>query len=241
MPARARRLCYHPGFLGGGLIESALTPERIAQGLTYYVVLLFSLSFHEAAHAWTALRLGDDTAARDGRITLNPLVHIDPVGTLLVPLLGFVWSGIPLLAWAKPTPVVAANFHAGWYRRGQILTAGAGPLSNFALALIFTVALFIYSRSGLAPESSLALLALIETGVLMNVALAVFNLVPLPPLDGSWIASHGLPRRLGDAYDRLVEPYGSWLLLLAVASGLLAKLTLPVIVTIRSMLHALAT
>jgi Zn-dependent protease len=223
------------------LIESVLTPERIAQGLTYYVVLLFSVSFHEAAHAWTALRLGDDTAARQGRITLNPIVHIDPVGTVLVPLLGFVWSGIPLLAWAKPTPVHAVHFRAGWFRRGQILTAGAGPASNLILALVFTAALFIYTRSGLQPEDSLALLVLIETGVLMNVALAVFNLVPLPPLDGSWIASHGLPRSLGEAYDRLVEPYGSWLLLLAVASGLLTKLTSPVIVSIRSILHALAS
>lgn len=218
-----------------------LTPERIAQGLTYYVVLLFSVSFHEAAHAWTAHRLGDDTAARDGRISLNPIVHIDLVGTVLVPVLAFVWGGIPLLAWARPTPVVAANFRQGWFRRGQVLVAAAGPLSNVLLALAFTVALFVFLRAGVSPEAGLPVRALIETGVIMNVALAVFNLVPLPPLDGAWVASFGLPHRLGQAYDRVVEPYGQWLLLIAFATGLLSMLTVPVIVVIRAFLYRLAS
>lgn len=223
------------------MLESALTPERIAQGLTYYVVLLFSVSFHEAAHAWTALRMGDDTAQRAGRISLNPIVHIDPIGTVLMPLIGFFYNGIPLLAWARPTPVQPANFRPGLFRRGQILTAGAGPASNAVLALVFTLALFVYVRSGVSPEAGLPLQALIETGVIMNVALAVFNLVPLPPLDGSWIASWALPRGLADAYDRVVEPYGQWLLLIAFASGLLSRVIVPIIAGIRAFLYHLAS
>src|SRR5512143_3617615 len=99
-----------------------MTPDRIAWGITSYVVLLFSLSFHEAAHAWVAHRLGDDTAEREGRVSLNPLVHIDPIGTILMPLIQFFASGIPVLAWAKPTPYVAANFHRDTpLRRGHVL------------------------------------------------------------------------------------------------------------------------
>ncbi len=102
-----------------------LTPERIALALMGYVVLLFSLSVHESAHGWMALRMGDDTAARQGRITLNPLSHIDPFGTVLIPLLQFLYSGIPLLGWAKPTPVGAHNFRR--LARGHVLVALAGP------------------------------------------------------------------------------------------------------------------
>ena len=100
-----------------------LTPEKIAMGLTTYVVLLFSLSVHESAHGWMALQMGDDTALREGRISLNPLVHIDPIGTLLIPLLQIFGAGIPLLGWAKPTPVGAHNFRK--LARGHILVAGA--------------------------------------------------------------------------------------------------------------------
>ncbi len=116
-----------------------LTAERIAMALMGYVVLLFSLSVHESAHAWMALRMGDDTAARQGRITLNPLPHIDPFGTLLIPLLQFLYTGIPLLGWAKPTPVAAHNFRQ--LSRGHVLVALAGPASNLLLALLATAAL----------------------------------------------------------------------------------------------------
>jgi Zn-dependent protease len=213
-----------------------LTPDRIAWGLTYYVVLLFSLSVHESAHGWMAARMGDDTALRQGRVTLNPLAHIDPVGTLLIPLLQIFWGGVPLLGWAKPTPVGAHNFRR--LARGHILVAGAGPVSNLVLALLFTGALFLGLRSG-ARESE-PFMAILTTGVQMNVVLALFNLLPLPPLDGSWVASWGLPRSIARNYDRIVEPYGSWILLILFATGILGRLLAPFVHILSNFLFHLA-
>jgi Zn-dependent protease len=214
--------------------------DRIALGLTYYIVLLFSLSVHESAHGWTALRLGDATAFHQGRVSLNPIVHIDPIGTLLIPLLQiFSPLGIPLMGWARPTPVDARNFRPGWLARGQVLVAGAGPASNLLLALLFSAGLFVALRADVDPALRRPVFALLETGVLMNVALAVFNLVPLPPLDGSWIASWGLPRHVAARYDRIAEPYGQWILLILFATGLLGVVTSPVIVAIRNFLYRL--
>jgi Zn-dependent protease len=212
-----------------------LTPDRMAMGLTYYVVLLFSLSVHESAHGWMALQIGDDTAARQGRITLNPLSHIDPVGTVLVPLLQFLWGGVPLLAWARPTPVGAENFRR--LARGHVLVAGAGPASNLILALLFTAGLYAGRHSSLAGSD--AALALLNTGVQMNVFLALFNLVPLPPLDGSWVASWGLPRSVAARYDRVVEPYGQWILLILFATGVLGMLLLPFVQALSTFLYRL--
>jgi Zn-dependent protease len=217
-------------------------PEFIAKFITSYVVLLFSLSFHESAHAWMALRMGDDTAARLGRITLNPIAHIDPFGTVLMPLLQVLVGGLPLLAWAKPTPVQANNFRAGMFRKGQILVAGAGPVSNLILAIVFTVALFVYVRVAPGPITQTdAIGRLLVTGVVMNIALAIFNLVPLPPLDGSWIASWGLPRNLAAHYDRIVEPYGGMILLALVASGAVNWIIGPPIIFLQTLLFRLAS
>jgi Zn-dependent protease len=203
-----------------------LTPERLAEWVTYYIVLLFSVSVHESAHAWTALKMGDDTAARQGRISLNPLVHIDPIGTVLMPLMQLFLSSIPILAWAKPTPVGAHNFRK--LARGHILVAGAGPASNMILAAIFTGVYAILVRAGFESGDSPALFAIVRAGIVMNVGLAIFNLVPLPPLDGSWILSWGLPRRFAAVYDRVAEPYGQYILLLLIFTGALRFVVEPV-------------
>jgi Zn-dependent protease len=206
-------LCYDPGFFEEDVTE--LTPQVVALALTYYVVLLFSVSFHESAHAYAALRMGDPTAQREGRISLNPLVHIDPIGTVLMPLLQFVFSGAPLLAWAKPTPYNPANFRRDVTQaRGHVMVAGAGPISNLVLAGGFAAALFGIARSGLMDHAGVAVLKVLATGIQLNVALMLFNLVPIPPLDGSKVAAWGLPPALGQRYATAVEGFGPWLLLL---------------------------
>ena len=219
-----------------------LTPERIAQGLTYYVVLLFSLSFHESAHAWMASRMGDNTARDLGRVTLNPAPHFDFLGTFVIPMIQiFGPQGIPLMGWAKPTPVQSQNFRPGMLARGQVLVAGAGPASNLVLALIFTVVLFLAVRLGVASVTARdPVFELIKTGVLINVALAVFNMVPLPPLDGSWVASWGLPRALAEPYDRIMQPYGQFILLALFVTGILSWVVSPLIVGILQLLFRIA-
>jgi Zn-dependent protease len=215
-----------------------LTPEQILYGLTAYVVLLLAISVHEAAHAWAALRMGDDTAARLGRISLNPLDHIDPIGTVLIPLIQIFWGGIPMFGWAKPTPVFAANFRR--LARGHIVVAGAGPASNLALGLVFTATLYAAHWMGLPIRSTPPhpVIVFLVQGVTINLALFVFNLIPLPPLDGSWIVSWGLPRSIASYYDRIVEPYGQWILLILVFTGVLGMVLGPVIGLARAVLFA---
>jgi Zn-dependent protease len=214
--------------------------ERLALGLTSFVVLLFSLSFHEAAHAWMARRLGDETAHHEGRITLNPIAHIDPIGTVLIPLVQIFASGIPLIGWAKPTPYNPGNFNRDvTTARGHVLVASAGPLSNLVLALAFTALLFVGARATGLEALGDGGLALLLIGVQMNVALGIFNLFPLPPLDGSKVASWGLPRQLGERYDSVFEPFGPWLLLLLVMTGILGRLLSPLIGLVTGLLNAI--
>lgn len=190
-----------------------------------YVVLLFSLSFHESAHAWTALLQGDATAQSRGRISLNPLVHVDVIGTVVLPLL-MIFTGVPLLGWAKPTPIEPRNFRD--LRRGQIVVAGAGPVSNLLLALACTALLFVALRvlGGPAPDHPLVML--LSVGVWINVLLAVFNLVPLPPLDGSHVVEWALPGGAGHKVMGAIAPYGGLILLALVMSGALFTVLSPV-------------
>jgi Zn-dependent protease len=205
-----------------------VTSQHIAQGLTAYVVLLFSLSFHESAHAWMAWKLGDDTAKRLGRVSLNPIVHIDPVGTVLFPLLQ-IFTGIPLLGWAKPTPYNPANFRPDVpLRKGHMLVAAAGPVSNVVLALVFTFVLFVLARLALPGEAWRPVWTMMAIGIQLNVLLALFNFVPIPPLDGSKVASYGLPGSVGESYDRVVGPYGFMILMLLMISGVLGRVLAPI-------------
>jgi Zn-dependent protease len=213
-----------------------LTPEALALGLTQFVVLLFSLSFHESAHAWTALRHGDPTAQSLGRISLNPLVHIDPIGTVVMPLL-MIFTGVPLLGWAKPTPVNPRLFRS--LRGGQILVSAAGPISNMLLALLFTAFLFVAVRALPHPLHEQPLAQLLSLGVQLNVSLAIFNLIPLPPLDGSHVVEWALPNGMGHRYIAAIAPYQGFLLLALVMSGALSALLGPVLSVVIGFLFSL--
>jgi Zn-dependent protease len=176
--------------------------------LMWLPISILSLSFHEFAHAWSAWKLGDDTASREGRLTLNPIAHIDLLGTILLPLLGVPFG------WAKPVPVNPARFRRDVsMSRGMAITASAGPLSNVLLAGVAAVLLGLGLR--LAPElvardsaARFFLLAMVR----MNVGLALFNMLPLPPLDGSRIVAWLLPYRLQHQWHQL-EQYAPFLLI----------------------------
>lgn len=163
------------------------------------IPLLLSLTVHEYAHAWSAWRLGDDTAQMQGRLTLNPVVHIDPIGTLLLPLLGVPFG------WAKPVPVNPARFRRDVnMSTGMMLTAAAGPLSNVLLAVLSAVALGVMFR-WLPGHLSPALHFLLSITIVMNVGLALFNLLPIPPLDGSRVVEGLLPYRMRGAWERFMQ------------------------------------
>jgi Zn-dependent protease len=166
-------------------------------------VLLFSVVIHELAHGWMALRLGDPTAKEMGRITLNPIPHIDLVGSIIVPLVSIAMAGRVFIAWAKPVPINPANFSNP--RRDDILVSVVGPLSNLLMALACSLALVLVVKGGaqLTNESSVLaveihsfLLNMFAGGITLNVVLAVFNMLPIPPLDGSHVLASMLPENL---------------------------------------------
>ena len=204
------------------------------------IVFLFAISIHESAHAWMANRRGDPTARMLGRVTLNPLKHIDPVGTILMPIIA-VYSGFPAIGWAKPTPVDPRNFRN--HVVDDILTSVAGPVSNFLVAAASILLLFLVSLSsvqgrlvvrgishGVVPIGDSALVpvcVLLYQAMNINVILGVFNLIPIPPLDGSHVLRHFL----SDAVRRVYDTVGIFALIAIVflAPGLLSRLTLPVV------------
>ena len=185
---------------------------NFAQIFISLIVLLFSLTIHETAHAWTADRLGDQTARLLGRISLNPIVHVDPIGTLLFPLIAAI-SGVPLIGWAKPVPVNVRQLRHP--RRDYVLVAAAGPGSNLVLALIASIVLRMFSVAPVTlgePNISAPIASLLAQLKLINVLLAVFNMIPIPPLDGGNVVGGLLPRPLAYRFDSLIRPYGFILL-----------------------------
>jgi Zn-dependent protease len=190
-----------------------------------FTVLLFSLTVHESAHAWTADRLGDPTARLLGRISLNPAVHADPIGTILLPLVAFA-SGAPIIGWAKPVPVNIGNLPRR--RRDYLIVAAAGPASNLVLALIASFVLRVLP-GGIETETmniSMPLLMIAASAFRLNLLLALFNMIPIPPLDGGNVLAGLLP----DAGARLIDslrPYGFLLLYMLMLTGFLGAIIGP--------------
>lgn len=177
------------------------------------LILLFSVIVHEVMHGYVALRFGDHTAERMGRLTLNPLPHIDPIGTIALPaliLLPALLSGTPpgpFLAWAKPVPVNPLNFSN--LRKGELLVSAAGILSNFGLSII---AAFLFHALSTIPNMPFVVLDVLRFAVIINLYLGLFNLMPIPPLDGSKVLMSQLPLKLAIEYQKL-EQYGFLILI----------------------------
>lgn len=184
-------------------------------------VLIVSLTVHEAAHAWTADRLGDSTARMLGRLSLNPLVHVDPIGTVVFPLMALA-TGVPLIGWAKPVPVDFRNLVSP--RRDFAIIAAAGPISNLLMATVGAM-VFAAVYQGGDQLGRLASGALFFT--MINVLLAVFNMIPVPPLDGGNVLMGVLPSPLAAVIDR-VRPYGIFVLYALMFSGVLFRVVRPV-------------
>jgi Zn-dependent protease len=181
---------------------------------------------HESAHAWTADRLGDPTARTLGRVSLNPIVHADLIGTVIFPLLALV-GGIPLIGWAKPVPVNPRRLSNP--RRDYVLVAAAGPASNVLLALSAALLLHMVPVSPVTldePNVSAPVASLLERAIQLNVLLAVFNMIPIPPLDGGNVLAGLLPRRLVGAFNAL-RPYGFVILYALMLTRGLEYLILP--------------
>ncbi|MDO8573865.1 MAG: site-2 protease family protein [Candidatus Daviesbacteria bacterium] len=181
-------------------------PEVFALSI---IILLFSVIIHEVMHGLVALKFGDTTAQRAGRLTLNPIPHIDLFGTILLPAI-LIFTGSPILfGWAKPVPVNPLNFTS--LRKGELFVSAAGILANFSLAILAAVIFHILNA---LPQTFPALLgSLLRFTVLINLVLGIFNLFPIPPLDGSKILLSQLPYKLAKSYQKL-EPYGILILLI---------------------------
>lgn len=226
--------------------------QRIDVGsiLIQFAVLLFSLSIHEASHAWMADRCGDYTARYLGRVTLNPIAHVDPFGTILFPLLQFI-TGFPLIGWAKPVPI--NSIHLRNPHRDQIYVSLAGPVSNLiAAGVAFVLLIAIKGSSPTAsdlintmivgmrvpPQNSIVvpLLGLLFFAFVINLALAIFNVIPIPPLDGHWVLYAMLPYNAAKSLARM-SSYGILILYALMILGIFDFIFLPVHVLLTLLLR----
>jgi Zn-dependent protease len=186
--------------------------------LIQFAVLVLSLSVHEAAHAWSADKLGDPTARLLGRVSFNPAVHVDPIGTIVFPLLAMI-SGVPLIGWAKPVPVSVQHLRGNW-RQKFMLIAAAGPASNLILAVLAAIALHVVA-SGSVFETTLGLGGrTLFLALRLNLLLALFNMVPVPPLDGGNVLAGLLQGPAADSLDR-IRPYGFLIIYALMLTGIL--------------------
>jgi len=194
--------------------------STIQQVVVWILPVLFAITLHEAAHAWVAWLLGDVSAKLAGRVSINPIRHIDPIGTILVPILVMLISHFTFVfGWAKPVMIDSSNFKKP--RRDIALSVAAGPSANIVMALLWAVALKIGLM--LHPEVSRPALFLVlsaRAGIIINLLLAIFNLLPIPPLDGSKIVAMMLPAKQALIFEK-IEPYGFFILLALLFTGVL--------------------
>lgn len=208
----------------------------ISHFIIYLIVLILAISVHEAGHAWMSLKFGDDTAQREGRVTLNPISHTDPIGTLLIPSVAFIAGAIggavasvPLIGWGKPTPVNPLN----WRRKdlANVMVSSAGVMANMILLIIGIVLAKIMMTQGFFAEdffrtSTNPLIMFISKLMLLNLSLAIFNLLPFPPLDGSKILQTFLPESTEPIFN-LLEQFGFLILMLFIYIGLFRLIIMP--------------
>ena len=188
--------------------------------LLVYVAQIFAFTIavtvHEASHGWLADKLGDKTARAMGRVTMNPLAHIDPIGTVVLPLLLILTRSPFIFGWAKPVPVNPYNLRNP--RKDMLWIGLAGPMANMITAVVFALIL----RSGLIVAGSISQIFVVQV-ILINLVLAVFNLIPIPPLDGFQILSGLLPREAAISYSR-IQPYGMWILIALLVLGVIGAI-----------------
>jgi len=212
--------------------------DVFGQLIIYLVVLLFAISAHEAAHAWMSHRFGDDTAYLLGRVTLNPVKHTDPIGTLLIPIIGFVFGAIggpvariPLIGWGKPTPVNPLR----WRNKdlANVMVSLAGIMANITIAFLTLVVIKVIQYTGAAAQGGLLapvrepVRLFLEFSLIMNTSLAVFNLLPFPPLDGSKVLYSFLPASMEPVLATL-ERYGFIILMAFIYFGFFGVIFAPV-------------
>ena len=199
--------------------------DLILKILIYAIPIILAVSLHEAAHGWIAYLLGDPTAKQLGRLTANPIKHIDPIGTILVPAIMVFLIGIPF-GWAKPVPVEVRNFANPM--KDMALVALAGPLSNLLMAIFWTLVLVFSLR--VMPQGTFASLleVMAEVGVVINLILMTLNLLPVPPLDGGRIVTGVLPFNMAVIFVKF-EMIGMWIVIFLLASGFLGKILMPMV------------
>jgi len=207
------------------------SPERIALAA---IPMILAITLHEAAHGYVARQFGDSTAWMLGRVTLNPLKHIDPLGTVIVPALMLLAGTGFLFGWAKPVPVNFGNLRHP--KRDMLWVAAAGPASNFVMALGWAIVYGLASGGGPLQSAGVQFMGFV--GVLINISLMVLNLLPIPPLDGGRIAVSLLPHSLAAPFAR-IEPFGFIILLLLLATGVLGTLMMPFVVGVGTLIEML--